>query len=416
MRKEGIPIPRRTHSTLVAAGWLVDGTGGPVRNNILLRIRDGRLVSVEPAHSSAPLEDPVLDFSACTLLPGFVDAHVHLSMSGTSDPGIRERQIQASYDDMEPVIERHIQDHLFRGIMALRDGGDRAAHTLRYKEIRLAPSDTPVRLRAAGRAWHAPGRYGRIIGRSPRDGTSLHEAILMDEARVDHVKIVNSGLNSLVLFGKETRPQFEREALRDAVEACRNRGLSVMIHANGRDPVRGAVEAGCDSIEHGFFMGEENLHRMADRGTVWVPTACAMSALARTLPAHTEEARGAERNLHHQLQQIQEARRAGVVMALGTDSGSLGVHHGRSVAEELGLFLQAGMTVQEAIRCATWNGARLLALDHEAGRLAPGRPASFLVARGGPDRLPASLDPPLAVVVRGVAVGPPVHAPSSSTR
>ncbi len=416
MQTEENPIPGRTHSILVAAGWLLDGTGGPVRNDVLLRIRDGRLVSVEPAHSSTPLEDPVLDFGECTLLPGFVDVHVHLCMSGTSDPDIRERQIRASYEDMEPVIERHVQDHLCRGIMALRDGGDRAGHTLRYKETRLAESGTPPLLRSPGRAWHAAGRYGRIIGRSPQNGTPLHEAILLDKSPVDHVKIVNSGLNSLVLFGKETRPQFEREALRKAVEACRSRGLGVMIHANGRDPVRGAVEAGCDSIEHGFFMGKDNLRRMADRGTVWVPTACAMSALARTLPAHTEEARGAEENLHHQLQQIQEARRAGVVMALGTDSGSLGVHHGQSMAEELGLFLQAGMKVEEAIRCATWNGARLLALDHEAGRLVPGMPASFLVARGGPDRLPGSVDPPLAVVVRGERVEPPVQASSSSTR
>ena len=65
-----------------------------------------------------------------------------------------------------------------------------------------------------------------------------------------------------------------------AVQAAASRGLSVMVHANGEAPVRIAAMAGCRSVEHGFFMGSENLSRMADRGVTWVPTAVTMQAYA----------------------------------------------------------------------------------------------------------------------------------------
>ncbi|MFO7785787.1 MAG: amidohydrolase family protein [Thermodesulfobacteriota bacterium] len=142
-----------------------------------------------------------------------------------------------------------------------------------------------------------------------------------------------------------------------------------MVHANGRDPVRDAVKAGCDSVEHGFFMGRENLDRMASCGTAWVPTACTMSACSRIFPPGSDEAAGARRTLDHQVLQIMEARRAGVTIVLGTDSGGPGVLHGRSAAMEIGIFLDAGMTPQEAVRCATWNGAELLGLSHWTGLL-----------------------------------------------
>ncbi|MCF8061740.1 MAG: amidohydrolase family protein, partial [Deltaproteobacteria bacterium] len=151
-----------------------------------------------------------------------------------------------------------------------------------------------------------------------------------------------------------------------------------------------------------FLMGRENLDRMACRPTVWVPTTCTMSAYARTLPPGTKEAAGAAQYLEHQVRQLREAVQAGVRVALGTDSGSPGVHHGPAVSEELGLLMQAGMTAEEAVRSAAWNGAALLGLEDRLGRLTPGMPATFLVARGGPDRLPDSLGPPLSVYIEGV--------------
>lgn len=162
-----------------------------------------------------------------------------------------------------------------------------------------------------------------------------------------------------------------------------------MVHANGQLPVRLALEAGCDSIEHGFFMGRENLERMAESQTTWVPTAFTMKAYGDTLEPHDTEIDRTvvDKNLHHQLQQIALAREYGVVVALGTDSGSKGVFHGQSVVEELKLFMKAGFSLPEAVQCATYNGAQLLGLK-DMGLIAEGMPADFLVARATLTMLP----------------------------
>ncbi len=385
----------------VKAGWLIDGTGGPVQKDVLLGIHRGRLRSITPAHSEAFPEEDTLDCGLCTVIPGLVDAHVHLSMSGTEEAGIRRRQLYTEYEEAEGVIERHLKDHLCSGVVAVRDGGDHAGHTLRYRKERLKQSGIPLQVLVAGRAWHARGRYGRFIGRPPEDKATLWESIRRESPGTDHVKIVHSGLNSLLCFGKQTPPQFDRKDLADAVITARGLGLRVMIHANGETPVRDAVTSGCDSIEHGFFMGRENLTRMARQGITWVPTIYAMSACARTLAPGSREIEGAARNLKHQIRQLSEGIQKGVPVALGTDSGSLGVHHGYTVSDEMELFMQAGMTAEAAVRSATRNGAELLGLGDRLGCLIPGMPATFVVTRGGPDRLPAGLKPPCYVFIAG---------------
>ncbi|MFH1490865.1 MAG: amidohydrolase family protein, partial [Pseudomonadota bacterium] len=337
----------------------------------------------------------------CTLLPGLVDAHVHLCMSGTADPVLRTRQLDAPFKEVREVIRRHLQDHLASGVLAVRDGGDHAGHVLRYKKEDDTPSMTPVRILCPGKAWHAQGRYGRMIGQPPPDGKSLAEAVIGQGEGADHVKIVNSGINSLTCFGRETPTQFRLETLRGAVDAGKALGMKTMIHANGKEAVRMAIDAGCHSIEHGFFMGEENLKRMAERRIAWVPTACTMAAYTRTLEGGCIESDTARRNLDHQLAQIEIAHALGVPLAVGTDAGSLGVHHGQAVREEIGLFLQAGFSLEEAVQCASSKNAELLGVDKEIGRLIPGMPATLIALPGGPENLSETLREPAKVYVKG---------------
>ena len=160
-----------------------------------------------------------------------------------------------------------------------------------------------------------------------------------------------------------------------------------MVHANGELPVKEAVEAGVDSIEHGFFMGRDNLALMAEKGTCWVPTAGTMHAFAQM---GREGGIVAARTLESQMEQIMFARKVGVTVALGTDAGSPGVFHGDSLFSELSLLLDAGYSVEEAIKCCTANGAALLGLT-EFGTLRPGMPANFIAARGTVKNIPGSL-------------------------
>ncbi len=380
---------RKQHKRL-RAGWLIDGAGARARKDMMLEIADGKIARIAEASIENQNRKDVLDLSGCTVMPGLIDGHVHLFMSGTDDMTVREKQLSAGYDDLRDVMADHVRRHLACGVAAVRDGGDFAAHALRFKMEMAGDDAVPVRIKAAGRAWRAPGRYGRLIGRPPSKGLSLAQAILADGEPKDHVKIANSGINSLKAFGKETPPQFEPEELSGAVSAARRLGLKTMVHANGRRPVAVAVQAGCHSVEHGFFMGTENLQRMADKQIYWVPTAFTMKACARHLKETKQDWEVAQKNADHQMAQIAEARRRGVPVALGTDAGSIGVHHGDAVAEELRIFMDAGFSVEQAVQCATSNGADLLGLEN-MGRIAVGASATFIAVPGAPSVLPESL-------------------------
>jgi len=451
------------------AGWLIDGTGTPAQDDVLICVENGLILSLEKANpaecnragltvetdsppfskggrphkrsganlkyltsvgsvSANPNEVRVRPhkrsdanlkrlasvgnvnanpsevrvqggfYPACTILPGLIDCHVHLSMSGKIDQNLRFRQLLNDFAQNSPLICERIEKSLASGIMALRDGGDIGGHTLTY----IRQNDpSGVRVKCAGKGWRAPGRYGKIIGRIPESGSTLAESIRANRDVIDHIKIINSGINSLNEFGRETLPQFSRDELEAAFKDARDLGLKTMVHANGKLPVQFGVEAGCDSIEHGFFMGEDNMKRMADRQVFWVPTAFTMKAMRRHMPAGSVQSVAASRMLEDQLEQMGRARELGVRLAAGTDAGSFGVRHGIALAEELKLMIEAGFSVEEAICCATSQGARLLGLDHELGLLGRGMPANFIIADGPPSSLPDSLGEVKVVCVNG---------------
>lgn len=396
----------------------MDGSGAPAEKNVLLIIKDGRIERIAAPAQPAMHPNDILDFSHCTLMPGLIDAHLHLFMSGTDDLNIREKQLDSAFSEVKAGIQRRIGSLLASGVVACRDGGDRKAFTLKYKRDCLAETRFPLRLKAAGAAWRRSGRYGKLIGNAPEGSDTLGKSIRKNGRIIDHIKIVNSGLNSLLHFGRETPPQFDLLELKDAMAAGRSLGCKTMVHANGREAVEVALKAGCHSIEHGFFMGKDNLKRMADQQIFWVPTAVTMKAYQDVLKRrsetlklqnpcadpslqHIEEmAQGAARNLEHQLEQMSRARQWGVPIALGTDSGSPGVFHGPSLSQEIRLMTVAGFSIEQAVQCACANGARLLDLK-DCGRLERGMDATFIAVPGGPQDLPESLGRIAALYIQG---------------
>ncbi len=385
----------------VYAGWLIDGSGGNIQTGVLLEIEDGVIVEIASCTQEQSPEN-CIDLSHCTILPPLIDSHVHLSMSGSIDSRVREEQLHTDYVKVRPVISQHLSDHLSHGVFAIRDGGDRNGYVARYRQNDLQGKETGIIISEAGRAWHKKGRYGGLIGRSPVIGSSLADAYAKDTEEQEYVKLVNSGLNSLLEFGRKTAPQFTEQEIAAIVVKAEGDGKKVMVHANGNEPVRLALEAGCHSIEHGFFMGEANLKRMADKGVFWVPTVFTMKAYADHLDKDKQDSKAVcLKNLKHQMGQIRTAHKLGVPLALGTDSGSMGVLHGESMVEEMKLYIKAGLTLSETVQCATWNGARLLGIEDKMGLLQKNRPASFLVARGTPAQLPRKLSYLEAIYVGG---------------
>ncbi len=384
-------------------GWLFDGSGGPARKNQVISTESGLITAIEddrgPDHV---VPERLTDLSHCVVLPVLIDSHVHLCMSGSIDQEFRRQQLQADYERLIPLIEEHLRHHFSHGILAVRDGGDRSGSVLRYLEEHQDKELHPLTVVSPGAAYHRRGRYGSLIGMGLDQGESPAARFRRQKQQQPLVKLVNSGLNSLTEFGRQTEPQFSARELTELVDEAKGRGCRVMVHANGRVPVRMAIEAGCDSIEHGFFMGRENLELMAEKGVFWVPTIYTMKACAlhadhyRTLI----DPKVAEKNLAGQLEQLAQARELGVSVALGSDSGSIGVLHGESLIEEMKLFRQAGFSLGETIRSASENGARLLGIG-ELGSIAPGKPAHFLVTRGTPAQLPRKIGYLEAIYLHG---------------
>ncbi len=395
---------------IIKAGWLIDGSGEAAVSEAWIEVEAGRIVAVGRGRPPAGPEHEIIDLADCTLLPGLIDAHVHLALSGSADPELRKSQLGCGFCRAGQLISSHVKAQLAGGVVAVRDGGDAGGgfgpdypgHVLRH---RVERDSAPLRIKSPGRAWHAAGRYGRLIGREPRPGQTLPEALVeflaATETPPDHVKIVQSGINSLTEFGKETPPQFSLGELAEAAAAAHERGLKVMVHANGREPVRLALKAGADSIEHGFFMGRANLESMAETGTAWAPTAVTMAAYAAELDDGDPRAEVARRILADQLEQLALARELGVKIVAGTDCGSLGVNHGRALAEELGLYLAAGFSAEAAIHSAADRAARLLGLEDELGRIAPGRAACLVAVLGRPADLAEALKRPAAIWIDG---------------
>lgn len=376
-------------------GWLIDGSGKPSVNDRIVTVEDGRIKKILTDKSALPSEMTVVDMSDCTVFPALIDSHLHLVMSGDTEPTLRKHQLENGYKERREIISAHLKQHLKCGVLAVRDGGDHNGDVLKFKHDSSNQLMPTVFIAAPGRARRAPGRYGKLIGIEVPPGESLAENCFRTESKRDHLKLVNSGLNSLTQFGVESPPQFEKEDLEQVIAAARRRGLPTMVHANGILPVQLAVEAGCSSIEHGFFMGRDNMQRLADNGVVWVPTAATMKAYGDYLArqGHRSDpsfAKVSRRNLDHQIEQIGIARQIGVTLALGTDAGSPGVHHGFGVKMELKLFVSAGYSVEEAIQCASSNGARLMGLL-DRGRIAPGMRADFMAVQSQPEQVPEFL-------------------------
>lgn len=384
-------VIENTQDIKIHAGWMIDGTGASAVEDRALSISGAGIASINKSGAEQPLSGSCINYSGCTVIPGLTDCHVHLAVTGSEMESEREGQLDLSFDAIKERIEDHLKDLFKHGILAVRDGGDREGHALRFKSEN-GSMKYPVHIGTAGRALHGEGRYGSFLGRSPERGMEPADAVKNDIASgIDHVKIINSGIISLKEYGKETSPHFTLEDLKKIVELSHGSGMSVMVHANGRIPVGMAIDAGCDSIEHGFFMGDDNLKKLADKEIIWVPTLFAMEALGRIAGPGSRERETAVRTLDHQINQLRKACEYGVKVAIGTDSGSPGVRHGYSVINEMKLLMSAGLSIEKTIEAGSVSASRLFKKGYTPESLKQGAPATFLVVEGSPEKLPASL-------------------------
>jgi len=182
--------------------------------------------------------------------------------------------------------------------------------------------------------------------------------------------------------------QFTLDELRAAVEIAHDNHKHVAAHCHALRGIENAVEAGADSIEHCTFADDAVLKLMADRGTALVPTICAGALLFQdsdvvaTMPQHLRDRMAAFNDVHDAA--VRRAHELGVTIAMGTDAGTPGNHHGLNAHECVFLVEHCGLSPAESIRTATVNAARLLRREGELGVLREGAYADVIALAGNP--------------------------------
>ena len=393
---------------VVEAGRLIDGTGAAPRTDMRLWIEDGHIVAVTARDATAiPDGATVIDAAASgsplTVMPGLIDAHVHVMWAGEDSdlPLGSKDELVTEMPGMRALRSYvHANRDLHAGFTTLRD-----VHCLDFVDISLRDAInqglvTGPRISASGYGLTATGGHmDDSSGLRPdvRLGGFNNVVDTPDEARravrylikmgVDHIKI-NAGRGyrvrgRRVYFAPEMRADVMQTICQEAHEA----GRRVAAHSLGSMGELWAVQAGIDSLEHAHFASDELLHAMAEHGTYLVPTMthCVRNAnrLRATLPAAQQPDNLILMAYESMYKVIPKAHALGIPIAVGTDAGAFGVPHGCN-AMELELLVTAGLSPMEAIEAATRRAAALLDMEHWTGTLEKGKYADLLVVRGDP--------------------------------
>ncbi|MEJ5377356.1 MAG: amidohydrolase family protein [bacterium] len=324
------------------------GDGALAARGIL--VMGEKILGLIPSHEAGleSLEaDHVIDLSHCFLFPALVDAHLHLSLGGESKAGQRLRACLES------------------GIAAVRDAGHRHPQQL-LKMLRNGPQGVEVQV--CGWAIHAPGTYGSFLGRSVKDMAEFQQTLenLINMGAL-FLKVILTGPVDFGMGRVWPAQGFPTADLRHMVSKAKEAGLKVMVHANGSQGVRAALEAGVDTLEHGYLIDKQTLRLMSQTSTTWIPTLVPVRKLMDRCSQEPHCPADFLENLRRiydiQKENLAEAYELGVRIAAGTDAGAPHVEPGESIYEEMRLLSQAGLGPWEALRAATCNGAEILCVS-----------------------------------------------------
>ena len=264
------------------------------------------------------------------------ECHGHALMDGADFRTARDRHKNGV--DV-PAVRAALEALRQSGVAYFRDGGDNLGVSLCARALAGAYGIT---YRTPAFAIHKAGHYGGIVGKAWRDLTEYRARVAEAKAAgCDFIKLMFSGIITLNGYGELSCPGLTAEEISALVEIAHGEGYAVMAHVNGAETIRAAVEAGTDSIEHGYFMDDACLAALAASDAIWVPTVAAMDAFIGRAGFDESTAR---RTVEAQRAAIRRAAAMGVRIAAGSDSGAVGVEHGAGTRTEYRLLHAAGLT------------------------------------------------------------------------
>lgn len=386
-------------ATVITARWLIDGSGAPVLSPATLVIEDGlvRDVFAGPAPEGAvPVGATVLDYPDGTVLPGLIDAHVHLNLPG--DGTTLETAVRETDGVLTATATLNAGRALLAGITTVRDLGAarrtvtdvRRALSLGHGAgARIVACGQPITI-TGGHTWHFGGEADGVDGvrRKVREMTKLG---------ADFIKVMATGGGTLGTMS--WLPSFSRVELMALADEAHRQGRTITAHCLSGEAMRWVVEAGFDGIEHAGFMAdrsgrqvfEAEVAELVARASIpCTGTLAVGGAMLRHLRA-IPQPDAAERALLERWLRLSEAgqqqfrmmREAGVRWVAGTDAGWRHTAI-EAMPMELALMHEAGLTALEAIAAGTGMAAGVLGIGDTVGMLRAGMVADVLVVSGNP--------------------------------
>ena len=403
--------PRLTEAqalTVTAARLLEVETGRVLRDQVI-RIENGTVASVGPRAAGAPVD---IDLGDVTLLPGLIDAHVHLVGGEELTP----------YEDLKQTAPRaaiegvaNARKTLLAGFTTVRDLGSRDFADVALRDAIAAGSVPGPRMLVAVNSLSATGGHG--------DDNELPEDIHVEryKALADGPDAIRHKVRENVKYGADwikllapgwvmsagTDPSmadYTEEEVHAAVVAAADKRRDIAVHAHGTEGIKRSIRAGARSIEHASMLDEEAIKLAREHG-VWLVMnpytnkyMLERGAAGGYEPYQLEKARQV---LDLKMASLRKAVAANLRLAYGTDSG-VQVHglNGRQLA----MYVDAGMSPLDAIRSATVVNAELLRMEGRIGTLRPGAWADVIAVRGDPLADVRALETPVWIMKAGEVV------------
>jgi len=391
----------------IRAGRAFDGER-VVPGGALVLVDGGRIAGVMPGAALAPEGCEVLEVPGGTVLPGLVDAHVHLCADGTD--GTLDRIGGAGPDAMAAVIEQSLRRHLAAGVTAVRDLGDRRFAVLDWRSSTRSETVYPAVV-ASGPPITSVGGHCANMGGEAAGADQLRAAVRERAERgVDVVKIMTSG--GFATTGTQVMLcQFTLDEVRVVVDEAHAAGLPVTAHAHGLPAVHMAIAAGTDGIEHCSFLtdkgpsqSEQDLARLAEAGTAVCPTPGTAGPMVPTPNAAALLAKLGmtfEQVMEMNKRRVGQMHAAGVRVVSGSDGGIAAAKPHGLLPVSASFLVEGGVSTVAALASATSLAAAACGLGDRKGRLRAGYDADLLVVDGDPVAYIGALARPVAVFAGG---------------
>jgi imidazolonepropionase-like amidohydrolase len=390
--------PETPDPVVLRAPRLLDGTGTPPVDDAALLLDGGRVAYAGPAAGLPDGADraQALDFPGATLLPGLVDAHVHLVASGGPDLAADVPRTEAERM-LAAVVNARRQ--LEAGVTLVRDLGSPGAEAVLVGRAVEAGTIPGPRVVASGPAVTMTGGHIPYLGRVTDGVEAMRAAVRANLALgAGCIKVVATG--GVLTPGVDPRePAYTQAELDALVDEAHRLGLTVAAHAIGEGGVAAALRAGVDSIEHGMFLDERTIELFLQTGARLSATFLAPHGIlgGPSVPGWIKDR--ARPAAEAQARSFRAAVAAGVPAVAGTDAGTPDNPHG-GVAREVAFMAEAGLDVLLAVKAATGEAADLLGVA-DRGVLREGAAADVLVAGGDVAADLGALQRPLAVFQDG---------------